>query len=97
MLFAVLCRDASGVDVVRQRLLEIHKDYLKGRADILLLGGALLGDNGEPAGSLYIVNVEDAASAKRFSDTDPFSIAGVFGEVTISAMRKSHWHPDVAD
>jgi hypothetical protein len=96
MLFAVQCRDAVGVDALRDRHLKEHKDYLVGQAAILVLGGALLGANGEPAGSLYIVNVADAAVARRFSDADPFSSAGVFGEVTISAMRKSHWHPEVA-
>ena len=96
MLFAVQCSDAPGVDALRDRHLKEHKNYLIAQAAILVLGGALLGANGEPTGSLYIVNVADAAAARRFSEADPFTSAGVFAEVTITPMRKSHWHPEVA-
>ena len=96
MLFAVQCSDAPGVDALRDGHLKEHKDYLVGQAAILVLGGALLGANGEPAGSLYIVNVSDAAAARRFSQSDPFTSAGVFADVTITAMRNIHWHPEVA-
>lgn len=96
MLYAIRCVDAEDVASVRDEYLTPHKDYLKGRADVLVVGGALLGDDGEPYGSLYIVNVPDRAAAEAFSQADPFTSAGVFGEVTISAMRKSHWHPEVA-
>lgn len=96
MLFAVQCRDAAGVDAIRDRHLSDHKEYLKHQAGMLVLGGAILDDGGCPVGSLYIVNAEDAAAARRFSDDDPFTQYGVFAEVAISAMRKSHWHPEVA-
>lgn len=96
MLFAVQCSDAAGVDALRDRHLKEHKDYLVGQAAILVLGGALLGANGDPTGSLYIVNVADAAGARQFSDADPFTGAGVFTKVMIMPMRKSHWHPEVA-
>ncbi len=96
MLFAVQCSDAPGVEALRDRHLKEHKDYLVAQAAILVLGGALLGANGDPTGSLYIVNVADVAAARRFSQADPFTSAGVFAEVTIRAMRQSHWHPEVA-
>jgi uncharacterized protein len=44
-------------------------------------------------GSLYIVNVPNREAAETFSKNDPFTQAGVFGTVTITAMRKSHWNP----
>ncbi|MBV8394244.1 MAG: YciI family protein, partial [Alphaproteobacteria bacterium] len=47
-------------------------------------------------GSLYIVNVPDRKAAEAFSKNDPFTSAGVFGSVTITAMRKSHWNPGSA-
>ncbi|HUA55214.1 MAG TPA: YciI family protein [Candidatus Sulfotelmatobacter sp.] len=97
MLYAVHCIDAKGVDEVRNKHLTTHKNYLIGQANILVVGGALLGDDGaEPIGSLYIVNVADKKAAEAFSKSDPFTSAGVFATVTITAMRKSHWHPEVA-
>lgn len=96
MLFAVHCVDAPGVDAIRNQYLPPHKDYLVGQKHILVVGGALTNAVDEPVGSLYIVNVADRKAAEGFSKGDPFTSAGVFGTVTITAMRKSHWNPSSA-
>ena len=96
MLFAVHCVDAKGVDAIRTRHLAPHKDYLVGQKHILVVGGALTDGADQPVGSLYIVNVADREAAETFSKNDPFTSAGVFGTVTITAMRKSHWNPGSA-
>jgi uncharacterized protein YciI len=96
MLFAVHCVDAPGVDAIRAQYLTPHKDYLVGQKHILVVGGALTSTADEPVGSLYIVNVPDRKAAEAFSQNDPFTSAGVFGTVTITAMRKSHWNPGSA-
>jgi uncharacterized protein YciI len=94
MLYAVHCVDAQGVDELRNKHLGPHKEYLVGQKHILVVGGALFTEGtDEPLGSLYIVNVADRQSAEAFSKADPFTEAGVFGTVTITAMRKSHWNP----
>ena len=96
MLFAVHCIDAPGVDAIRNQYLAPHKDYLVGQKHVLVVGGALTNAADEPVGSLYIVNVADRKAAETFSKNDPFTAAGVFGSVTITAMRKSHWNPGSA-
>jgi uncharacterized protein YciI len=96
MLFAVHCVDGKGVDALRTQYLTPHKDYLVGQKHILVVGGALTDTADQPVGSLYIVNVPARAAAEAFSKNDPFTSAGVFGTVTITAMRKSHWNPGSA-
>jgi uncharacterized protein YciI len=96
MLFAVHCVDAEGVDALRNQHLAPHKEYLVGQKHILVVGGALTDEAGQAVGSLYIVNAADRAAAEAFSRNDPFTAAGVFGTVTITAMRKSHWNPGSA-
>lgn len=96
MLYAVHCIDAKGVDSIRNQYLTTHKDYLVGQAHILVVGGALLAEDGDAVGSLYIVNVENRGAAEAFSKGDPFTQAGVFGTITITSMRKSHWNPGSA-
>lgn len=96
MLFAVHCVDAPGIDAKRNQYLTPHKDYLVGQKHILVVGGALTDATDAPVGSLYIVNVPDRQAAEAFSNNDPFTSAGVFGTVTITAMRKSHWNPGSA-
>jgi len=93
MLFVVHCVDAKGVDALRNEHLKTHKDYLIGQKHVLVVGGALTDGADGPIGSLYIVNVADRQAAEAFSNNDPFTSAGVFGTVTITAMRKSHWNP----
>jgi uncharacterized protein YciI len=97
MLFAVMCKDAAGAEVARNRCLDEHKNYLKSQAHVLVLGGALTDRDDRPNGSLYIVNVDDVAAARKFSNDDPFVRHGVFSDVVISSMRKTHWHPESAD
>ena len=94
MLYAVQCTDAKGVESKRNQYLAPHKDYLISQAHILVVGGALLAEGTEElVGSLYIVNVANREAAEAFSGRDPFTQAGVFATVTITAMRKSHWNP----
>ena len=94
MLYAVHCVDAEGVDDLRNRHLAPHKEYLVGQKHILVVGGALFTEGTDALlGSLYIVNVANRAAAEAFSKGDPFTQAGVFGTVSITAMRKSHWNP----
>ena len=94
MLYAVQCTDAKGVESIRNQYLAPHKDYLISQAHILVVGGALLAEGTEElVGSLYIVNVANREAAEAFSGGDPFTQAGVFATVTITAMRKSHWNP----
>jgi uncharacterized protein YciI len=94
MLYAVQCTDAKGVESIRNQYLTPHKDYLISQAHILVVGGALLAEGTEELlGSLYIVNVANREAAEAFSGGDPFTQAGVFATVTITAMRKSHWNP----
>ena len=94
MLYAVHCVDAKGVDELRNKHLAPHKAYLVGQKHILVVGGALFTEGtDETLGSLYIVNVANRQAAEDFSKADPFTEAGVFGTVTVTAMRKSHWNP----
>ena len=94
MLYAVHCVDAKGVEELRNKHLAPHKEYLVGQKHILVVGGALFTEGTDEAlGSLYIVNVANRQAAEAFSKADPFTAAGVFGTVTITAMRKSHWNP----
>jgi uncharacterized protein YciI len=97
MLYAVHCVDAKGVDELRTKHLAPHKEYLVGQKHILVVGGALFTEGtDELLGSLYIVNAPNRQAAEAFSKNDPFTQAGIFGAVSITAMRKSHWNPGSA-
>jgi hypothetical protein len=98
MLWAITCFDNRDAAMLREQHMQVHRAYLDHQKSILVLGGATLTDSGEQAtGSMFIINVPNRVEAKAFSDSDPFTQAGVFSSVTITRMRKSQWNPTAAE
>lgn len=98
MLWAIVCVDKPNTAAIRETVLQPHRDYLASQKNILILSGATQSDDGTQAiGSLFILNVNSRAEAKKFSDGDPFTQNGVFANITITRMRKGNWNPGVAE
>lgn len=89
MPFAIIALDRAGAGALRARLRQEHLDYLNNRKDIMLAGGAMLDEAGNPTGGLIIIDTDDRQIAERFSAGDPFTTGGVFGDVRIISWRKS--------
>jgi hypothetical protein len=97
MLFIIYQEDGPDATALRERHRPAHFDYLDRHADILVLGGALLADDGETrTGSVLIINVPGREDAERFSADEPLRKAGTFRSVKISRMRRGQWNPDAA-
>ena len=97
MLYIIYQIDKPGSEEIRARTREDHFAYLDAHEDILVLGGALLGDDGTTRkGSVLIVNVPSREAAEAFSRDEPFRKAGLFERVEISHMRKGQWNPQAA-
>lgn len=98
MLWAIVCVDKPNTAEIRSTVLQPHRDYLSSQKGILVLSGATQSDDGTQAiGSLFILNVNSRAEAKKFSDGDPFTQKGVFASITITRMRKGNWNPGTAE
>ncbi len=97
MLYMVYGVDKAGASERRANAREEHFAYLEAHKDILVLGGATLGDDGDTrTGSVLIINVPSRADADRFSENEPFRKAGVFETVTVTRMRRGQWNPAAA-
>jgi uncharacterized protein len=97
MLYIIYQVDKPGGEAIRAATREAHFAYLGAHEDILVLGGALLGEDGKTrTGSVLIVNVADRAAADAFSENEPFRKAGLFARVEISRMRRGQWNPAAA-
>jgi len=87
----------DGADVVRAANREAHFAYLERHRDILVLGGALLDDDGSKrTGSCLIINVAGRAQAEDFSRNEPFRKAGLFKSIKVTRMRRGQWNPAAA-
>jgi uncharacterized protein YciI len=97
MLYIIYQEDGPDGAAIRERVRQSHFDYLDRHADILVLGGALLADDGVARlGSVLIINVPSREAAEAFSADEPLRKAGVFRSVKITRMRRGQWNPAAA-
>jgi len=97
MLYIIYQEDRADGAAIRSAHKEAHFAYLDKHQDILVLGGALLDNDGKTrTGSVLILNVPDLAAAEAFSRDEPLRKAGLFHSVKISRMRRGQWNPAAA-
>ena len=87
MTFLLICHDRTDAGDLRSETRDRHLDYLGQAGDQVLLAGPMLSDDGQPIGSLLIIEAADAAEAKTFADNDPYALAGLFEKVDIRPYR----------
>jgi uncharacterized protein len=88
-LFALFCVDKPDSLALRLATREAHLAYAGGFRDQMKLGGPLLDEAGEMAGSLMILEAPDRAAAEAFSAGDPYTKAGLWARVDIKAFKAS--------
>ena len=71
------------------RLLAPDDLALSGGRDQLRLGGPMLNEGGDMAGSIIMVEMETLAEAQALAAGDPYNQAGLFERVDITAFRPS--------
>lgn len=97
MLYIIYQIDKPGSAAIRAATREAHLRYLDEHRDILVLGGAMLAEDGTTrTGSVLIVNVPSRQEAERFSANEPFRQADLFERVEINRMRRGQWNPAAA-
>jgi uncharacterized protein YciI len=96
MLYILYCRDDPGSSArIRAELIDDHKEYLQANRQIILLGGAMLAEDGSTrVGSAIILSVPNRAEAVKFSEHEPFRKAGLYGSVDICRVRRGQWYPE---
>jgi uncharacterized protein YciI len=97
MLYIIYQEDGPDSKAIRAAKKEEHLAYLDRHMDKLVLGGALLAEDGVGrTGSVLILNVPSLADAEAFSNSEPFRCAGLFKSVKITRMRRGQWAPENA-
>jgi uncharacterized protein YciI len=97
VLYIIYQEDRPGGEALRATARDAHLAYLERHKDVLVLGGALLADDGNTrTGSVLIINVPDRKAAEAFSAGEPFRKAGLFNAVKITRMRRGQWNPEAA-
>ncbi len=96
MLFALICTDKPGSLDLRLSVRPDHLKYLEGLGAALKAAGPFTGDDGQPVGSLVIVEAETRAAAEAIVGADPYARAGLFSAVDIRPWKWTLKNPEAA-
>jgi uncharacterized protein YciI len=80
---------ANGGAEARASANEAHVAYLREHRDQIRFAGPLLSDDGEAAGSLTLLDAPDRAAAEAWIASEPYNLAGAFGEIDITRWSSS--------
>lgn len=89
MLYILFCEDKPDSQSLRLATREAHLSYIAEHAHRVRLAGPMLSDDGERMlGSLFVIEAEDPAAARALHDADPYTRAGLWGNVVIRPFRQ---------
>ena len=86
--FAIHCIDKPDSLELRMATRPVHLAYIATAQDDILVAGPLLDGDGQPMGSLLIIDFPDRKTAVAFAAADPYALAGLFASVAVTAWRK---------
>ncbi len=86
-IFALFCVDKANSLDLRMATREAHLAYAGSFSGKIKLGGPMLNEAGEMAGSIIFMEADDIETARAFSANDPYKLAGLFERVDITAFR----------
>ena len=86
-IFVLFCVDKPGSLDLRMATREAHLAYMRDKAVMMKLGGPMLNEDGEMAGSLLIVEAPDRAAAIALNAHDPYTLAGLWERVDVKAFK----------
>lgn len=89
MIFVAICHDKPGALPKRLEVRPTHLAYLEANAATVKAAGALLGGDGNPIGSMLLLDCVDQAAAEAFCAGDPFALNGVFASVAVTPWRQA--------
>nr|WP_314528183.1 YciI family protein [uncultured Pseudomonas sp.] len=87
MIFAIHALYKPNAAEQRAALLPAHRDYLAGVAERIAFAGPLLGPQGEPVGSLMVVDFDDEAHVQTWLATEPFTQGGLFQQLDVQCFQ----------
>ena len=88
MLVSIYCKDAPGSAAPRQDKLAEHLKHVESIEDRIMVGGPIMGADGEQAvASLLVVDVDGLDEATEMMHTDPYFEAGVWQEINIQEFK----------
>lgn len=87
MLYAMIAKDKPGSAEKRVATRPVHLEHLKSLGEKLIFAGSLMGPDGNPEGSLLVLQSDTLEAATASFMADPFIKEGIFGSVEVKPWR----------
>jgi uncharacterized protein YciI len=89
MRYILFCEDKADSEALRLANREDHLAWAATQTATIKLAGPMLSDDGEHmVGSLFILEADSIAAVRAFNRADPYSRAGLWGNVVIRPFRQ---------
>lgn len=89
MLYVLFCEDKPDSQPLRLATREAHLKFVGSQAGRIRLAGPMLSDDGaRMVGSLFIIEADDAQTVRTLHESDPYTVAGLWGNVLIRPFRQ---------
>jgi uncharacterized protein YciI len=92
----LLCTDKPNSLDLRMQVRPEHLTYLESLGSALKAAGPFTSDEGQPIGSLVIIEAADRAAAEVMAANDPYAKAGLFAAVEIKPWKWLIKNPEAA-
>jgi uncharacterized protein YciI len=86
-LYVLACIDKAQSLQVRMGAREAHLAWAGARRGEIKLAGPFLDENGDMAGSMFVLDEPDLDAARAFNAEDPYTLAGLWERVDIRPFR----------
>ncbi len=87
MLFLVIARDDPARTAERPDHRDRHLAYLRDCGARLKFAGPIRGEEGRPAGSVFLIEAASETAARLFAENDPYAQAGIFANCEILPVK----------
>jgi uncharacterized protein YciI len=88
-LYALVCHDKENGLETRLGARSEHLAWVADNLAVIKLAGPMLDDEGQMAGSLFILDLPDRAAVQAFNAADPYTRAGLWGRVDVREFKAS--------
>ncbi len=86
--FAIIAHDRADAGSLRADTRPRHLEHLRSIEAQIVVAGPVIGESGQPAGSVIIAHFDDLAAARVFAAADPYAEAGLFESVTVAPWKQ---------
>ncbi len=89
MLYVLFCEDKPDSEALRLANRESHLEWVGDKVGQINLAGPMLSDDGQHmVGSMFILEADSIESVRAFNSEDPYTLAGLWGNIVVHAFRQ---------